>query len=89
MHTGRKGELEVCHHRECMNYHYSILWEETSVIDRAIKEALHTRLTPKGQHLNGEVGLELPDSWVSTIKTLRIKPHEAWIKCILCVSVYP
>ena len=53
-------------------------WEETLVINRAMKEALHIRLThiqltPKGQCFNGDVRLELPDCWVSTIKVIQMK----------------
>ena len=52
------------------------------MIDRAsrsgelrVKEELHIHLTPEDQRFNRDVGLELPGCWVSTLKTLRMKPH--------------
>ena len=57
-------------------------WQETSVIDRAsrfeelrVKEALHIHLTPEDQRFNRDVGLELLGCWVSTLKTLCVKPR--------------
>ena len=51
--------------------------EDTRIIDRAsrrmevdIKEALHIGLTPSEDHMNRDVGSELPGCWVSTIKSL-------------------
>ena len=68
-HTGREN-LKVCHHRAYVEPPTSnlILWEETTVIDRArkwrellVKEALHIQLTPKGQSFNCDVRVELHD----------------------------
>ena len=79
----RKGEEKksaVAEH--AWKEHHPIRWQETSVIDRAsrfgelrVKEALHIHLTPEDQRFNRDVGLELPGCWVSTLKTLCVKPR--------------
>ena len=40
-----------------------------------LKEVLHINLTSEGQSCNRDVGVELQDCWVSTLKALR--------KCLL------
>ena len=35
-----------------------------------VNEALHSHLTPKELHFNWDVGLELPNCWFSTLKTV-------------------
>ena len=79
----RKGEEKksaVAEH--AWKEHHPIRWQETSVIDRAsrfgelrVKEALHIHLTPEDQRFNRDVGLELPGCWVSTLKTMCVKPR--------------
>ena len=79
----RKGEEKKSAVAEyAWKEHHPIRWQETSVIDRAsrfgelrVKEALHIHLTPEDQRFNRDVGLELPGCWVSTLKTLCVKPR--------------
>ena len=60
--------------------HHRIDWNQVRVIDCVnkriellIKEALHIAMIPDGACLNRDKGLELPDCWLSTIRTLQKK----------------
>ena len=52
-----------------------IMWNDTTILDRArgqlelrVKEAFHIQLRPNHEHVNRDVGLELPGCWISTLK---------------------
>ena len=88
MHAGREDLKKVCHcrARAFVESPPANLWEETSwliesqqVEEIAYEGALH--ITPKDQHFNKDVGLELPDCWVSTIRTTMLI-----ITCLICFS---
>ena len=74
----RRGELEksaIAEH--AWTNDHAIKWEETSVVDRAsrhaellLKEALSIQLTPVGERLNRDEGLELPGCWAATIRAV-------------------
>ena len=77
----KKGETEksaVAEH--AWSNQHSILWEETTIIDRArrqkelkLKEVLYISLTQDDQHFNKNVGLELPACWIATLKRMNIE----------------
>ena len=76
-----RGELEksaIAEH--AWTHHHAIKWEETSMVDRAIrrtelllKEALSIQLTPVGERLNRDEGLELPGCWAATIRAVACR----------------
>ena len=39
--------------------------------ESVLKEALHIQLTPSEDRFNRDVGIELPDCWIVTLKMLR------------------
>ena len=76
---GETDKSAIAEH--CWKEHHPINWEGATVVDRArrrqelcIKEALHIQLTPEEQRFNKDVGLELPDCWIATIKSCKDTP---------------
>ena len=57
---------------------HTIDWSDVRVLDEAtrnsvllIKEALHIRLKPTEEEINRDLGLDVPECWVHTIKALK------------------
>ena len=57
---------------------HTIDWSDVRILDEApknsvllIKEALHIRLRPTEDKINRDLGLDVPECWVHTIKTLK------------------
>ena len=57
---------------------HTIDWSDVRILDEAprnsvllIKEALHIRLRPPEEKINRDLGLDVPECWVHTIKTLQ------------------
>ena len=57
---------------------HTIDWSDVPILDEApknsvllIKEALHIHLRPTEDKINRDLGLDVPECWVHTIKTLK------------------
>ena len=80
----KKGQLEksaIAEH--AWTHQHAIEWGKTVVVDQAsrhtqllLKEAISIQLTPEGDRLNRDEGLELPGCWTAAIRAVARRDEQ-------------